>query len=119
MKKTIIILLVLYSMIFVSAWWIFDDDDEIEIPRINIGYNQTTGTTIDGLPRININQTLGFTCDSLVDCELDYYVNETGDTMTGNLNMSDNNITQIDYLCLDDDCSKHIFANDTGVYIQG
>jgi hypothetical protein len=63
--------------------------------------------------------------DSAVNTSLDTrYVNIGGDTMTGNLNMSTNNITMTNgtggaYVCLNQACASYIRNNGTGVIIVG
>lgn len=43
----------------------------------------------------------------------DNYVNVAGDTMTGSLNMSTHNITNVDYYCINPDCTSYIYHNGT------
>ncbi len=66
------------------------------------------------------NGTHGFTLAELNTSFTteDIWINESGDTMTGDLNMSDNNITSIDYSCFNGNCTSYIYHNGTHLIIQ-
>lgn len=59
-KQRLIVVAILYFMITVSAFWIFDNDDDVNgIPRIQIGENEYLA-----------NLSSGFSCNDIFSCTI-------------------------------------------------
>jgi hypothetical protein len=95
-------------------------DDEIAGVTGNSSWNESHADTlyygIDN-PYSYYNETNKQPVSNYTEDEIEAFIFD--DDNTAELNMSGYNITGIDYLCMNSDCSSYMYHNGTGIVIQG